>query len=245
MPKSSSLSVVTEMASLTVGANTITYSTKRSARRSRLAIKVFPNGTVEVHTPLKGSEQLVQTFVRSKADWITQKLAQFELMRIAAAPPQLDGTLHRYYLGAAYPLRALHSSRSFIQFRDDGLFVYCRQPDQIQSVDRLLHKWYTEQAMDIFAQRLAHWAPFHKPYASWGVKRMRRRWGSCSSKGHITLNIELVKAPLMCIDYVVHHELCHLVHFNHSPQFYALQAQLMPDWKTRKLHLEGFMAMCM
>ena len=70
------------------------------------------------------------------------------------------------------------------------------------------------------------------------VRRMKTRWGSCSKKGQILLNTDLVQAPIACIDYVIVHELCHLIVPNHSPRFYSLLDQSMPDWRARKLKLE-------
>ncbi len=71
---------------------------------------------------------------------------------------------------------------------------------------------------------------------------MKRRWGSLSRSGVITLNIMLVMAPMECIDYVVAHELCHLVHKNHGPQFYTLLDRIMSDWRQRKALLESTLA---
>ena len=70
------------------------------------------------------------------------------------------------------------------------------------------------------------------------IRKMRRRWGSCSSKGEVTLNLALIKMPLACIDYVVTHELCHLEAFHHGKPFYRLLAQVMPDWRERELLIE-------
>jgi hypothetical protein len=67
---------------------------------------------------------------------------------------------------------------------------------------------------------------------------MARRWGSCSENGTLLLNSQLVKAPTQCIDYVIVHELCHTMHFNHSKSFYELLTRVMPDWPERKRRLE-------
>ena len=73
------------------------------------------------------------------------------------------------------------------------------------------------------------------------IQRMAKRWGSCTPKGKIILNPEIIKAPSRCIDYVVIHELCHLVHHHHGKQFYELQTKVMPDWKRWKDKLERIM----
>ena len=74
------------------------------------------------------------------------------------------------------------------------------------------------------------------------LRRMPKRWGSCTKRGDIYLNPELVQAPPACLDYVVTHELCHLVHPNHGPEFYALLRKTMPDWEIRKARLERAVA---
>jgi len=71
---------------------------------------------------------------------------------------------------------------------------------------------------------------------------MKLRWGSCSANGNIILNPELIKAPKACIEYVIIHELCHLLHRNHTKAFFALQSRVMPDWEKWKNKLENFMA---
>ena len=72
------------------------------------------------------------------------------------------------------------------------------------------------------------------------LRSMRRRWGSCSRQGRVTLNVELVKLPLTLIDYVIAHELCHLFEFNHGKKFYQLLEHVMPDWKQREVMLKQF-----
>ena len=71
-------------------------------------------------------------------------------------------------------------------------------------------------------------------------RRMKRRWGSYSAQGMLTFNIELVKTPMNCVDYVIIHELCHLVHPNHDKAFYRLMESIIPDWRARKERLELF-----
>ena len=78
----------------------------------------------------------------------------------------------------------------------------------------------------------------HLPFPELKIRKMRTRWGSCTKSGVVTLNLELVRMPPECIDYVITHELCHMVEFNHSARFYEVQSRFMPDWKARKQQLE-------
>ncbi len=74
------------------------------------------------------------------------------------------------------------------------------------------------------------------------VRRMEKRWGSCTAEGKVTLNPEIIKAPVKCIDYVIVHELCHIIHHNHSKEFYKLQLKMMPDCNKWKMKLEKYLA---
>jgi len=81
-------------------------------------------------------------------------------------------------------------------------------------------------------------AALRLPFPELKIRKMRTRWGSCTRRGVITLNLELVRMPPACIDYVISHELCHLVEFNHSARFYQLQERFVPDWQVRKRELD-------
>jgi predicted metal-dependent hydrolase len=102
--------------------------------------------------------------------------------------------------------------------------------------------WFGEHSREILESRVAkHMPDFLKrdaPTPRVRYRRMAKRWGSCSPKGAVTLNTELGKAPLHCIDYVVVHELCHLLHPHHDQRFHRLLSGILPDWKHRKDRLE-------
>jgi len=164
---------------------------------------------------------------------------QFEAPRFA------HGELH-FYLGKRYPLQVDLSSanRSDVNFNGEEIRVAAGSddPDRIRSA---LESWYGWQAREVLGMRLKEVAN----RAWWTrdvsiplqLRKMKRTWGNCSSKGVIKLNTHLVKAPLQLVDSVIAHELCHLREMNHGKAFYALLQNLNPNWREdrRRLRSEG------
>jgi predicted metal-dependent hydrolase len=113
-------------------------------------------------------------------------------------------------------------------------------------VQKLLEAWYRAEAKRIFSSRMAACFPrlahLQVAYPTLSVRRMKARWGSCSSTGNIILNLKLIHLPLECIDYVIVHELCHLKEHNHSKRYYRLLEQILPDWRERRAALNAFSA---
>ena len=112
----------------------------------------------------------------------------------------------------------------------------------LESIKFLLNKWYRFRANIMFEVRLQHileQALWVETKPDIRLMTMRTQWGNCSPSGLLTLNTHLVKAPTICIDYVILHELCHLVEHNHSERFYQLLTQVMPDWEVVKERLDN------
>src|SRR5690606_31275106 len=110
-----------------------------------------------------------------------------------------------------------------------------------QTIRDVLEAWYRERAKDVFARVLTDVATrmrLPEPMPPWRLLRMRTQWGSCSPRGALLLNPDLIKTPKACIEYVVAHELCHLMEHNHSERFYRLLSATLPDWERRKRDLD-------
>lgn len=126
-----------------------------------------------------------------------------------------------------------------------GRFFQVRHSDRDDEIGCLLEDWYLNHAKSVFTNRLRqcqkNCRTLELPNAlTVTVRKMARRWGSCTQVGNISLNIDLVKTPVYCIDYVIIHEMCHLKIHNHSPAFYRLLTRCMPDWEKRKAKLDSF-----
>lgn len=212
------------------------YQTRFSKRRT-LGLYVYPDGRVEVRAPLGCPEAVVAEFVAKKSAWVQRKLVEF-----SKRPPVIasfDIRQPQPYLGVPYPVQLLAERPFGVWFAADRLLLRCRTDSH--GTD-LLVGWYRRQAQGVFAERLrfcqSQLAHFNLPEPTLRLRRMRRRWGSCSSNGVITLNVDLVRYSQHLIDYVVVHELCHLREFNHSPAFYRLMDEALPDWRKHRDELQ-------
>jgi len=159
------------------------------------------------------------------------------------APRFVSGELH-FYLGERYPLRIGVAGKSAVVFNGEEIRVstITQDPGRVRGA---LHAWYGKQAHEVLSARLsevasrAWWA--RDASTPLKLRRMKRTWGNCSSKGVIKLNTHLVKAPLQLVDSVIAHELCHLREMNHGRAFYSLLESLNPNWREdrRRLRAEG------
>jgi hypothetical protein len=159
-------------------------------------------------------------------------------------PPRrfVNGETH-LYLGRQYQLKLEAGSQNKIDFRSRYLIATLRPK---ASAEKVVKQWYRERAKMKFAE-IAE--PLIKRFEVYGVRPsglfiqdMATRWGSCTPKGKIILNPELIQASKGCIEYVIVHELCHLVHHDHTRKFFELQEKEMPDWKLWKAKLEKLLA---
>ncbi|HHL34369.1 MAG TPA: M48 family peptidase [Desulfobulbaceae bacterium] len=210
--------------------------------RKRLSITVHPDLRITAKAPAGYELKVIRERLEKRAAWIARQLDYFE--RFQPLPPErkfVSGETH-YYLGRQYRLRIRSSDMTRVRLRGRFFEVEVPDPDKREKVRALMLDWYSAHARNLLARRLAEYLPaFVKkgaPEPEVRCRRMKKRWGSCSGKGVIMLNSELVKAPIHCIDYVIVHELCHLIYPNHDRNFYRLLGRILPDWERRKERLE-------
>jgi predicted metal-dependent hydrolase len=210
----------------------------RFSDRKRLRIVVKPNLEVAVSAPNGSTEAEIATAVRSKAPWIVKQLSEFRDFHPLPTPHKFISGETFVYLGRQYRLKLKEGEIAPAKLY--GRFLHVQIPDMTNSatVRRAVDAWYRTRASEVFRRFLAicmEVAGRHgvsEPTLT--IREMRTRWGSCTAAGRVTLNLRLIHAPVHCIEYVVMHELCHLVHHDHSPQFFRLLTRCMPDWKKRR-----------
>lgn len=225
---------------LAYGSEQIDFSLQISPRK-RLSITVEPNGGVVVKAPTDATLESVLVHLRRKAGWIIRQRDRFASFGPAMpAKCYRSGETHRY-LGRQYRLRISAGEQSVKLI---GRFFEITTRDKANStqIKAQLDDWYRVHAETIFQHcfdrylRSTHFRNLSQP--KWSLRNMKRRWGSCTKAGTILLNPSLIAASPRSIEYVITHELCHLIHHNHSPEFFRLLDRVMPDWRERKRKLE-------
>ncbi len=226
---------------LTYGRDTIRYEVRFLASRRTLAIEVHPDSRVLVRAPVDCPEALIAERVQKRAAWISRQLAEFERYRPRTPVRQyINGESH-LYLGRQYRLKLAEGDSASVKLTRGQLLVSLPGEPEPERVKTLLHRWYLDRARAVFTEvlnaSLLHFKGVEQPRLI--VRAMQSRWGSLSRAGTMTLNVNLVRAPSPCIEYVVVHELCHTKHCDHDARFFKLLGQVMPDWEQRKQRLEA------
>jgi len=211
-------------------------------KRKHLSLIVYPDLRVVVRVPLKSKKDKIELIIRKKLRWIVKKIEYFENLEPIFPPSEfISGETH-YFLGKSYRLKIQPSEKAGIELVDDFIEIKLSNTDDKKKIEKMLMEWYKTQAKELLIQRIEKYLPIFleigaaRPEIKF--RKMKSRWGSCSRKNIVTLNTELIKAPFYCSDYVVIHELCHLIHLSHCRKFYSLLQNKMPDWKERKKRLE-------
>jgi predicted metal-dependent hydrolase len=226
-------------------AHTFDYTAQYSDRAT-MAITVFPDGAIRVIAPRETSQQEVEQRLRKRARWLIRQLRHFEQFRPRAPERRYVGGETHLYLGRQYRLRLRRSGLEEVKLRGGFLQVAAPAYREPRVVKQLVTGWYREKGRARIAERFS---TISARFVKLGCKppapifrSMPRRWGSWSPSGRITLNPDLIRAPTRCIDYVITHELIHLIYPNHSAGFYELLDALMPDWRSRKQRLERLLS---
>ena len=212
--------------------------------RSQLAINVHPDQRVTVVAPEARSVEEILARVQRRAGWIARQRRHFAKFHpLPRARRYVTGETH-YYLGRQYRLKIGRAARQSVRVVGRFLIVETPHAKASARVKALIDRWYKARAEELFKSRLLRClnesASLRMPPPKIVIRRMGKRWGSCTETGNVLINVELIKTPLDCIDYLIVHELCHLRVHNHSAAYYRLLGRCMPDWQRRKSRLDSF-----
>lgn len=225
------------------GTTTIDYTLQHSERET-LAISVHPDLSVTVDAPLDAEMPTIETRVHKRAGWILKQQRELErYLPHLPAHEYVSGETHRY-LGRQYRLKVVVSPEDSVKLKRGYIWVHVADKSDTERVRDLLESWYNDHAERVFWERVEAMLPrfqhIEMPDPQLKIKALKARWGSCTVEGVITLNLKLMQVPKKYIDYVIVHELCHMIEHNHSKRFYLLLDRMMPDWRQRRRELNEF-----
>ena len=194
-----------------------------------------PSGRVRVAAPMRLDDDAVRLAVTSRLGWIRRKQAAFEQQDRQSQRELVTGESH-FYAGRRYRLDVTERDcPPTVRLRNNTTMELCVRPGASRDVrEAVLHRWYRRQLRDQLPSLLDKWEPkVEARVAEVRIKRMKTRWGTCSRDARrIWLNLELAKKPASCIEYILVHEMVHLIERSHNDRFRDLMDWLMPQWRV-------------
>lgn len=223
------------------GQDSLHYSLRRTSRRRTVGIFVEPDGRLSVLAPETAPTERIEQILCRRLKWIRRQQREVEALPPPVLPRQwVNGETHRY-LGRQYRLKLVQAEAESVKLV--GRYFVVSLPDRADRlrVQHLMEAWYLNHAKALLADRVRRvmaattWLVVRP--RSVHVRPLRARWGSTTASGRISFNVDLGKLPLTCIDYVIAHELVHLMIPNHSPAFWRRLERVMPDWRNHQRRL--------
>lgn len=227
-----------EQRTLHLAESSISYTLRRGQRRS-IGLRIDERG-LTVSVPLRVSERWLHSVLQQKADWVLRKLHDWQARRV---PPieWADGA-RIPFRGETFTLRLMPRQRGGqVLLVGEVLQVPLGLQAQAQEIERAVLRWYRIEALRVFTECVEYFAPLLEVAPrEIRLSSARTQWGSCTVRGVVRLNWQLVKMPLPLIDYVVVHELAHLKEMNHSPAFWRVVESVCADYRERRRALHDY-----
>jgi predicted metal-dependent hydrolase len=195
-----------------------------------------PIGEVTLSVPEKYDLDTLRMYVISRLDWLRERIEKFKNQERESPRSFISNESH-YFFGERYKLFIEAStSGHFIERKADKLVLHIRPEAPTEKRATVFSEWYRVELKTLMDQLIKKWEPIlGVKVKEFGVKKMKTKWGTCNSEaGRIWLNLELAKKPIHCIEYIVVHEMVHLLEKSHNKRFIALLDHYMPNWRMLK-----------
>jgi len=204
-----------------------------------ITLKVKPTCEVILTAPLLTTDEHIEYILKKRKDWISNKIAFYKANYKPLGKEYVSGESFKY-LGKNYRLKVIQCDDECVKLQRGYIQIFIKNKSNLEKKKKLLNDWYMLKANNYFKKIIVKYSTIVNVDIKYiRIRQMKTRWGSCNSaKLYINLNSELIKKPSFCIEYVIFHELAHLIHPNHSRDFYNYLSTYMPDWKKRKNLLE-------
>lgn len=200
-----------------------------------------PDGKVRISSPMHVNDDALRLFVLSKIDWLQNQIFRFKSLEKIKEISYTTGEIH-YFFGKPYSLNVIEidkgSTRAEIRNKKH-IDLYVKKGSTKEKREKIMKKWYREELKKEIPPLIEKWEEIiGEKVEEFGVKQMKTRWGTCNTKDRrIWINLELSKKPHHCLEYVVVHEIMHLVERGHGPFFQRLMDQFYPNWREVKQEL--------
>jgi len=226
------------MYSITLGDMKINYKIVRSNRKT-MGLIVDPDEGVIIRSPKNVSEEKIKEVVKKKSSWLLQKLDKVAEIKPAPTPLEFMSGEKLMYLGRRYRLKVKEYNKKKVKVKFyQGMFIV-KEPINLDKRREVIRDkiiaWYRQQADHKIKERVDKYkGKIGVDPNMIRVKKQKKRWGSCSSKGNLNFNWKLIMAPMSIVDYLVIHELVHLKHSNHSREFWQTVEAVIGDYEQRQ-----------
>jgi predicted metal-dependent hydrolase len=205
-----------------------------------LHIGVYPpHGRVRVAAPVRLDDDRVRLAVIQRLPWIKKQRAQLRSAERQTKREMITGESH-YVWGIRHRLKVVErSGRAHVEIDGERLLLYVPTGTDNEARLAILQQWERAQLRDRIPGLIEKWEPVvGRTVPKWSIRRMKTKWGSCNREsGHVWFNLELAKKHPDCLEYIVVHEMTHLLERNHGERFIALMDQFMPDWRLLRDNL--------
>ena len=205
--------------------------------RTSIGIHIDPYGRMEVQAPKGTSDEQVLSLLEGKWDWIQAKMQEIRDRSLGPKEKIYDNGESFLYLGNEYPIQisqGLDITQDHAVFEGDMLHIFVKQLED-EKIKQALKRFYYQQCKALVEKSIqAHQSNFKIKPRSIRITDSKTTWGTCDSRQQLTFNWKLAMAPLQVIDYVVVHEMCHMVHLNHDRSFWRLVGKIIPDYEQRE-----------
>ena len=199
-------------------------------------LSVYPSGEVKLSAPLHMNQDTIRVFLISKLSWIKQKQKKFAAQQRETPRDCINRESH-YLWGKRYLLRVVEQDeRPKISLGHSEIILTVRPKTSTAQKQAIMDEWLREELKKALPPLIAKWEPvMGVKVKKFFVQKMKTRWGSCNyTKANVRFNSELAKKPIECLEYVVVHELVHLLEPSHNARFHRLMTQFLPHWKLIK-----------
>ncbi len=206
-----------------------------------LHVRIDQQGDVRISAPMRCPVQYIEQFLQRKQAWIIAHQARLRQLRDAV--DSMPSVEQQAFLGQSYAVvMHEHATHTAVVLEGKQLCCYVQQAASVALKQALLTQWQRQQMAALLPDVLAKWQVIIGVQINdWCIRAMKTRWGSCHTiKKRICLNLYLIEKPLVCLEYVVVHELVHLLEPSHNQHFYALMSQFMPEWRQHNKLLKQY-----